>query len=72
MDEPLLVTTKRGFAAGDNAAAAARKNHELGTAHRFTHETASEAGRRGLEKRWAAHSSALTASGSPVTPDGGS
>lgn len=27
---------KRGFACGDNAAKAARKNHELGTAHRWT------------------------------------
>ena len=43
---------KRGFAYGDNAAAAARKNHELGTAHRFTPEEAREQGRRGAQRRW--------------------
>lgn len=33
---------KRGFACGDNAAKAARKNHEMGTAHRWTaHEARS-------------------------------
>jgi len=31
---------KRGFACGDNAAKAARKNHELGTAHRWTADEA--------------------------------
>jgi hypothetical protein len=30
-DEP-----KRGFACGSNAADAARKNHEMGTAHRWS------------------------------------
>lgn len=32
-----------GFTIGDNAAAAARKNHELGTAHRFDSKKAQEA-----------------------------
>jgi hypothetical protein len=43
---------KRGFAFGTNARDAARKNHELGTAHRFTSQEAREQGRRGAERRW--------------------
>ena len=72
---------KRGFACGTNAADAARKNHELGTAHQFNASSASAAGRLGAERRWADRrtapretpdrrgSSALTAPGSPATPD---
>jgi len=37
---------RRGFAQPGKAAEAARKNHELGTAHRFTSET----GRAASEK----------------------
>ena len=44
---------KRGFAAGTNAADAARKNHALGTAHKWTTAQAREHGRRGAEQRWA-------------------
>jgi hypothetical protein len=43
---------KRGFACGSNAADAARKNHEFGTAHKFNSQTAAAAGRLGAEKRW--------------------
>lgn len=43
---------KRGFSIGDNAASAARRNHELGTAHRFTPTTGRDAGAKGLERRW--------------------
>lgn len=47
MDEP-----RRGFACGDNARLAAKKNHEMGTAHRFDAHTGAEAGRKSAEKRW--------------------
>jgi hypothetical protein len=40
-----------GFTIPGIAAAAARKNHDLGTAHRFTPEAAAAAGRRSGEKR---------------------
>lgn len=40
-----------GFTIPGIAAAAARKNHELGTAHRFNSEAAAAAGRRSWEKR---------------------
>ena len=43
---------KRGFACGSNAADAARKNHEFGTAHKFTSESGARAGRLGAERRW--------------------
>lgn len=61
---------KRGFAVGDNAAAAARRNHELGTAHRWSSKEAAEAGKRSAEVRWgdrSSDSSALTAPASTVT-----
>ena len=40
-----------GFTIPGYAAAAARKNHELGTAHRFDSDAAAAAGRRSWEKR---------------------
>lgn len=43
-DEP-----KRGFACDGNAAAAARKNHELGTAHRFTSRTGRKAAKEAIK-----------------------
>lgn len=43
---------KRGFACGSNARDAAAKNWKLGTARGFTTESAREAGRKGLERRW--------------------
>lgn len=49
MDEPQV---RRGFACGSNAADAARKNHEFGTAHKFTSESGAAAGRLGAERRW--------------------
>jgi hypothetical protein len=72
-----MDTTKRGFACGSNAVDAARKNHELGTAHRFDSLEAATAGRRGLVRRWqdrssgegSTSSSALTAPGAPATSD---
>lgn len=42
---------RRGFACGTNAADAARKNHEMGTAHRWTSTTAREAQRIAQERR---------------------
>lgn len=39
---------KRGFAVGDNASRAARRNHELGTRHTFTSDTS----RKALEERY--------------------
>ena len=47
MDEDQRI--KRGFAVGENAAEAARKNHALGTAHQFTPEEARRAGELGRE-----------------------
>jgi hypothetical protein len=43
---------KRGFAAGTNAKDAARKNHELGTAHEWTPKEARTAGQKGAAVRW--------------------
>ncbi len=40
-----------GFSIPGYAAAAARKNHELGTAHHFTHENARENGLKGGRPR---------------------
>jgi len=47
-----MPKTKRGFAVGDNAVRAAKKNHELGTAHRFNSESGRRAGCVGAERRW--------------------
>ena len=49
MDEQQV---RRGFACGSNAADAARKNHEFGTAHKFTSASGAAAGRLGAERRW--------------------
>jgi hypothetical protein len=59
---------KRGFALGDNAAVAARKNHALGTAHQWSSDTATAAGRKGAAHRWSARGSALTEHARPATP----
>jgi hypothetical protein len=40
---------KRGFACGDNAANAARKNHELGTAHKFDSDSGRRAAREAIK-----------------------
>jgi hypothetical protein len=40
-----------GFTIPGYAAAAASKNHQLGTAHKFDRSSASEAGRKSAEKR---------------------
>ena len=42
---------QRGFTVLSRAIEAAKKNHQLGTAHRFNSETASEAGKKGGRPR---------------------
>jgi hypothetical protein len=68
-----MTDVKRGFSCGNNASLAAKRNHELGTAHRFTPAQAADAGRIGMGHRWAekhrnTSNSALTAPSGPVTP----
>ena len=44
-----MAEPKRGFACGSNAADAARKNHELGTAHKYTSRTGRRAAKKAIK-----------------------